>query len=159
MRRGATQPDTHWAQQGTLAHLSLFCLCLLSFLGAAGRRLPGRARRARRPLPPLGRRGGGFARRRPLPPLGRSSPPPASPRSRRTSSPRSSPTPRSPSRRRSATPSPSSPPRCCPRTRGPSCSRSSSARHRGPRRPTFRSRRCLSSRGWRITSLNRFSTI
>src|SRR6185312_3838544 len=93
MRRGATQPDTHWAQQGTLAHLSLFCLCLLSFLGAAGRRLPGRARRVRRPLPPLGRRGGGFAQRRPLPPLGRSSPPPASPRSRRTSSPRSSPPP------------------------------------------------------------------
>ena len=117
MRRGATQPDTHWAQQETLAHLFLFCLCLLSFLGAAGRRLPGRARRARRPLPPLGRRGGGFARRRPLPPLGRSSPPPASPRSRRTSSPRSSPTPRSPSRRMSATPSPSSPPCCCRRRR------------------------------------------
>ena len=75
MRRRTTQPDTQWAQQGTLAYLSLFCLCLLSFLGAAGRRLPGRARRARRPLPPLGRRGGGFARRRPLPPLGRSSPP------------------------------------------------------------------------------------
>ena len=117
MRHGATQPDTHWAQQGTLAHLSLFCLCLLSFLGAAGHRLPGRARRARRPLPPLGRRGGGFAQRRPLPPLGRSSPPPASPRSRRTSSPHSTPTPRSPSRRRSAMPSSSSPPCCCRRRR------------------------------------------
>ena len=57
MRRGAIQPDTHWAQQGTPAHLSLSCLCLLSFLGATGRRLHGWAHR---PLPPLGRRGGGL---------------------------------------------------------------------------------------------------
>jgi hypothetical protein len=103
---------------------------------------------------------------------GRSSPPRGRPRSRRTSSPRSSPILPSPSPRRSAMPSLSWPPRCYARTAppftlsrgprrapGPTCCRSSSALPRGLRRPTFRSQRCSSSRGWRITSRNHSATI
>ncbi|KAG2660380.1 hypothetical protein PVAP13_1KG431910 [Panicum virgatum] len=115
MRRGATQPDTHWAQQGTLAHLSLFCLSPF---------FPW----SRRPSPPwAGAEGASPAASSGTPRRGlRPAAPPASSGTQLSPAGQSAlkahlltalqSGPQSPSRRRSATPSPSSPP-CCRRRR------------------------------------------